>query len=228
MEAIQLIDHDVAVRQRMTESYLLDELDPAKRDEFEEHFFDCQECVRDVQAGVTFVEQSKVIMAEESTKKVEQTDGPEPIVPVQSIWRLWLRPVFAVPLLTLLAVVGYQNIVELPLLRQPTVLPMAAVNVGTFAGNDQPFPIPAGKGFLLLVRIPPDGSYSHYKADLQDPGGSHEGPVTIPAIEGQNQWPVQFPTANRQPGTYTLVVYGVSAGGESKEIGRKSFDLQLQ
>src|SRR5450631_2029029 len=58
------MDHDVVVRQKMTERYLLDELDPAARDEFEEHFFDCADCALDVHAGALFVEQSKVVLAE--------------------------------------------------------------------------------------------------------------------------------------------------------------------
>jgi len=32
------MDHDIVVRDRMTEKYLLEELDPHVRGEFEEHF----------------------------------------------------------------------------------------------------------------------------------------------------------------------------------------------
>ena len=60
------MDHDVVVRQKLTERYLLDELDPPARDEFEEHFFDCKECALDVRAGALFVEQSKVVLAEKA------------------------------------------------------------------------------------------------------------------------------------------------------------------
>ncbi len=35
------MDHQLAAAQNMTERYLLDELDPAARDEFEEHYFNC-------------------------------------------------------------------------------------------------------------------------------------------------------------------------------------------
>ena len=222
------MDHDLAVRNKMTERYLLDELDPAIRDEFEAHFFDCQDCARDVGAGVTFVDQSKIVLGEESVV----VPDPAPILPTppsRSIWLGWLRPAFAAPLLTLLlAVVGYQNLVVFPRLSQPQVLPMTTVNIGTFSADDQAIPISAGQGFLLLVRIPQDSGYTQYKAHLQDPSGNREGLIVIPAMEGHDRWPVQFPAASRQPGTYTFVVYGVSANGESKEIGRKSFELQLQ
>ena len=60
------MDHDVVVLQKTTERYLLGELDPDARHEFEEHFFDCPDCALDVRAGALFVEQSKVVLAEKS------------------------------------------------------------------------------------------------------------------------------------------------------------------
>jgi len=63
-----MMDHDVVVRQQMTEKYLLDELSPTERDEFEEHFFDCADCAIDVRAGSTLIEQGKIILAEEPTE----------------------------------------------------------------------------------------------------------------------------------------------------------------
>jgi hypothetical protein len=36
------------------------------------------------------------------------------------------------------------------------------------------------------------------------------------------------PGTDRAAGRYTLVVHGVTAGGESKDVGRASFELQIQ
>jgi len=58
------MEHDEAVRLQMTEQYLLDELSPEAREEFEEHYFDCHECAVDVGAGAAFVEQSKIVLGE--------------------------------------------------------------------------------------------------------------------------------------------------------------------
>lgn len=234
------MNQDEVVRQKMTERYLLDELDPAARDEFEEHFFDCQECALDVHAGALFVEQSKMVLAEK----------PEPIpasVPVPAAapgkpgWlaalglgqRPMLRPVFAVPVLALLlAVIGYQNLVTYPqLMRQsnsPQLLPWGAVNVGTYGSEGPVIATRPGAGFLLFVRIPPEGSYSHYTAELYNPAGKIEWSLTIPATSAQDQWPVWVPEANREAGNYTLAVHGVTATGDIKEVGRASFELQIQ
>jgi len=231
------MDHDMVVRQKMTERYLLDELDPAARDEFEEHYFDCKECALDVRAGALFVEQSKVVLAEE----------PQPVaaglpatasVPAIPRWPTWFRPAVVVPVMVLLlAVIGYQNLIIYPQLEQafnsPQVLPWASVNVGTYGSEGPVITTRRGEGFLLFVRIPPDGSYSHYTTDLYNSAGKLEWSLTIPVASGketsaQDQWPVQVPGANGEAGSYTLAVHGVTAAGESKEVGRASFELQIQ
>ena len=231
------MDHDMVVRQKMTERYLLDELDPAARDEFEEHFFDCRECALDVRAGALFVEQSKVVLAE----KVEPVAARLPATapgPAKPGWLTWFRPAFVVPVMVLLlAVIGYQNMVMYPKMQaavnSPRVLPWASVNVGTWGSGGPVIPTRPGEGFLLFVRIPPDGGYSHYVADLYNPAGKLEWSLTIPVAPGketsaQDQWPVKVPGANREAGSYTLKVRGVTAAGESKEVGLTSFELQIQ
>jgi anti-sigma factor RsiW len=222
------MNHDVVVRQKMTEKYLLNELDPEQRDAFEEHIFDCQECAEDVRAGAIFVEQSKVILAE----KAELVPAPTPAAEPRG-WLAWLRPAFALPVMAmLLAVVGYQNLVTYPelqaALKQPRVLPMASVNLGTWGAGGPAITTAQGKGFLLFVRIPPDGVYDHYTADLINPAGKLEWSLTIPAVAGQDQWPVEVPGANREAGTYTIAVHGVTAAGQSTDKGRASFELQVQ
>src|SRR5260370_39875487 len=101
------MDHDVVVRLKMTERYLLGELDTDARDEFEEHFFDCPDCALDVRAGALFVEQSKVVLAE----KAEPVSAGQPVTaahPARPGWFAWLRPAFVAPVMVLLlAVIGY-------------------------------------------------------------------------------------------------------------------------
>jgi hypothetical protein len=226
------MDHAVVVRDKMTEKYLLDELDADLRNQFEAHYFDCPDCARDIRAGSEFVEHSKNVLAENLEPISVHTNVPVPD-PASRGWFTWLRPAFAAPALALLlAVVGYQNLVTYPelqsVLRQPKVLPWASVNVGTYGADRPTISVPPGQGFLLFVRIPPDGTYTHYKADLYNPAGKLEWSLIIPAIPGQDLWPVHVPGANREAGRYTMAVSGVTAAGESKDLGRTSFELQIQ
>jgi hypothetical protein len=226
------MDHDAVVRQKMTERYLLNELDPKARDEFEEHYFDCQNCAQDVHAGALFIEQSKVVLA----KELEEVKAHLPVAvqaPATPRWMAWFRPALVVPVMAvLLTVVAYQNLVVLPQMQQavnsPQVLPWAQVNVGTFGSDGPVIKAHAGQGFLLFVRIPPEGVYSRYTAELYNPAGKVEWSVTIPASSTEDQWPVQVPGANRASGDYSLAVSGVTAAGDSKKVGQASFELQVQ
>jgi Putative zinc-finger len=223
------MDHTAVVRQKMTERYLLDELDPAVRDEFEEHYFDCPECALDIRVGAQFVAHSKTILAERS----EPTPARETPNRSRVGWFVWLRPTFAAPALALLlAVVGYQNLVTYPRvqseLNRPQVLPSASVNFGTWGAGGPPTTVPEGRGLLLFVRIPPDGPYSRYAADLHNPVGKLVGSFTIVPAEGQDQWPVTVPGIQREAGIYTLTVRGITADGQSKDLGHTSFELQIQ
>jgi len=222
------MDHNDVVRQKLAERYLLDELQGEQREAFEEHFFECSECAHDIRAGSEFVESTKVILsqpAEEASRASRE--------PVGSGWWAWLRPQFAGPALALLiAVVGYQNLVTLPrlrgVLRQPQTLPFAAVAVGTWGSAGPTVSVPRDRGFLIWVRIPSDGSYTHYIADLYNPTGRLEYSLTIPATSVQDQWPVLIPGGNHQEGNYRLSVRGVAGSGEVKDIGSAPFTLQTQ
>jgi anti-sigma factor RsiW len=57
-EAVKM-DHQQATQLMAVEKYLLDELAPEVRDEFEEHFFDCQECATDLRATAGFMDAAK-------------------------------------------------------------------------------------------------------------------------------------------------------------------------
>lgn len=224
------MDHEEAVRQNATERYLLDELDPVLRDQFEEHLFDCQDCALDVRAAAMFVEQSKVVLSESPVTSSVRVPAP---APARSGWFAWLRPAFAVPVLALLlAVIGYQNFVTYPHLmqaaNQPQVGPWASVNVstrGTAAAAVKPHP---GEGFGVLVNLPPEDGFVSYTADLYNPAGTKEwsGPISTAAAEERRQ--IYVPGRNQQQGTYTLVVRGITAAGESKEISRHPIDVEIQ
>src|ERR1700683_1797133 len=104
-----LMDHEMVAAQKMTERYLLDELDPAARDEFEEHYFNCTECASDVQAAAVLIERIRDGAIPDPAPR--PVPAP-PAVPTSPAWLAWLRPAFIVPVMAvLLAVVAYQNLV---------------------------------------------------------------------------------------------------------------------
>jgi len=236
MRGNETMDHTTVVREKTTVKYLLNELDPALRDEFEEHYFDCVECAQDVSAGSEFVEQSKVVLAE-SDAPIPVRATVRPIAsPAGRDWSpwgglAWLRPAFAAPVLALLlAVVGYQNLVTYPRLQaelaQPQVLPAVSVNMAVYGAEENK--VPAGKGLVLSLRIPPDGAFVRYKVELYNPAGKSAGSFTVTPATGQDQWSVSVPGVDREAGTYTMTAHGITASGETKDLGPTSFQLQIQ
>jgi hypothetical protein len=227
------MDHTAVVRNKLTERYLLNELASDVRDEFEEHYFDCPECALDVSAGAQFVEHSKVVLADISLPVPVPRPSPERGGWLTWLRFAWLRPALAAPALALLlAVIGYQNLVTYPRLqselRQPQVVPAVLVNAGTWGAGGTPTTVSQGEGLLLLVRIPPDASYVRYTGELYNPGGKLAASFTITAEDGQDQSPVMFPKIDREAGTYTMALHGISAHGETKDLGTTSFQLQIQ
>lgn len=227
------MDHDVVVREQITEKYLLKELDPEARDQFEEHFFDCRECALDVRAAAEFVEQTKVVLAGEHNAD----PAPIPVPAPKPDWFTWLRAAFrpglAAPVMALLlAVVGYQNLVTLPKLalmaNSPQILRWISINISTRGVTVPVIVTQPGKDFLLFVNIPPERHYARYTADLYSPAGKLEWTLTIPADSANDALALQVPGANRAAGVYAVVVHGVTAAGETSELGRNSFELQLQ
>jgi len=221
------MDHNQAVLEKSTERYLLNELDPDVRDQFEEHLFDCQDCALDLRSAAMFVEQSKVVLAE----KPEAALARVPVaVPASSGWFAWIRPAFAAPAFALLLlVIGYQGLTNVRLrhaVSSPQLLASAVVNVGTRGGAVIQVPAHSGEGFQLSLNVPAD-HYSSYKLDLYSSQGGLEWSRTI-AASGNDLpslvVPEYVPGGDQVPGA--LAVHGITAGGESVDLGRYRIELQ--
>lgn len=224
------MDHDEAVRRKATERYMLNELDPELRDQFEEHLFDCQDCALDLRAAAMMIEQSKVILAEEPSVAAVQVRVP---VPAKPGWFAWLRPAFAVPVLVLLlAVIVYQNQTNSRLqqaVNSPQFLASAVVNVNTRGMEPIAVPAYAGQPFELSLNVPPDGRYTAYKLDLYSAPGRLEWTRTVPA-SGSGTVSLYIPGSD-VPGSdhaspSALAVQGITTGGESVDLGRYAIELQ--
>jgi anti-sigma factor RsiW len=224
------MDHSESIRLMAAEKYLLGELAPELREQFEEHFFNCQECALDVRAGAALVEHSKVVLAEPVA--VPGLSVPSP-VPANAGWFAWLRPALILPVLAvLLAVIGYQNLVTYPQLKQlassPQILPWASINVSTRGTSTTQISPRVGEGFHLLVNIPPESVYTSYTFNLASPSGKLAWSRTIPAASSDEARSIYVPGANQEQGIYTLAVRGNTAASESSDLGHYSVEVHIQ
>jgi hypothetical protein len=227
------MDHGVVVREKLTERYLLEELDQQLRDEFEEHFFDCPECAFDVRAGTALVQHSKAVLKERSAEEPEEEPAyaGSVIKPVNRGWFAWLRPAFAVPVMALLLmVIGYQTVSLHNLAKnanQPQILPAATLNLLTYGSNSAPLVVHAGQGFLLNVIVPPGHHYPAYRVDLYNPAGAIEASIPVKDSSGDT-WSISFPAARRANGSYRLAVHGTTDSGQDVEVGTSSFEVRIE
>ncbi len=219
------MDHNQAVREKATERYLLNELDPDVRDQFEEHLFDCQDCALDLRTAAMFVEQSKVVLSE----KPEALPARVP-VRAASGWFTWMRPGLAAPALALLLVViGYQGVTNARLRHatgSPQLLASAVINVGTRSATVTQVSAHPGDAFQLSINVPPD-HYSSYKLDLYSSQGGLEWSRTVSASGSDPlslMVPGYDPGSDHVPGA--LAVHGITAGGESVDLGRYRIEFQ--
>jgi hypothetical protein len=203
------MNHNEAVRLSLVEKYLLNELPPELRDEFEEHYFDCLECAADLRATSAFLDAAR---EELKTFPVKKAD------PARKPWLAWLwTPAFVVPALAAcLAVIAFQNFVVYPRykvqiaqLQAPEALPTISLAGGNSRGGATPSAVvKSGHPFLVQFDIPTQERFSSYTCLLYSPSGSLVWRMQVSAESAKDTLSVRVPSASGTTGTYTLVVQG--------------------
>lgn len=208
------MEHTDAIQLQAVEKYVLGELSPALQNEFEAHYFDCSECSLNVRAGVAFAAASRQYFA----------DVPIPAVgtaPRSVGWFAWLKPMIAVPAFAaLLFLIGYQNLVSIPHLKQANsvadteVKPwFTLVNASVHGSAGSRVEVPQGQAFNLFFDITakPRQADSIFLIQMQDSSGKTV--VTRKAPPQMAKKPVIFTVPAGTPeGDYRLVILDQSAG----------------
>jgi hypothetical protein len=201
------MEHTDAVRLQAVEKYILGELTPRLRDEFETHYFDCSECSLNVRAGVAFAAASRQFFAE----------APFPAMalePAPTGWLAWLKPMIAAPVLAgLLLIVGYQNLVSIPHMRQAgnsvaEVQPWFPLNSSSVHGSSGTrIEIQPGEGFHLFFDIlaAPKQADSIFLIQVQDSTGKNVLNKIVPAQRAQKSVILDLPPGFRE-GDYKIII----------------------
>ena len=212
------MDHKQAVELQLAVKYVLGELPPVQRDEYEDHYIDCPECAKDVYAAAAFADTAREVFREEA-----RGEAPAPARErVQSPGFAWLRPAVAVPVFAvLLLALAYQSFVSLPHWKQlatqsaaSRVLPMFSLIAANTRGPEGlVFRVRQGERFGLYVDVPNDESRSKYLIRLVDPEGHSTILRSFSYAEAQQTQVVEV-NPGQMPGSYQIVVLGL-AGQES-------------
>ena len=228
------MNHFEATQSRAVEKYLLGEMLPPERDEFEEHFFDCPECAADLRATAAFIDTAKQELKDISRSMAQ----PQPVK--RSPFILSWKPAFAWGALAAsLLVTAYQNILvfphltnEIAQLKAPEVLPsLSLVSGNSRGGETSSMTVTNAKPFLLLVDIPTQDRFMSYTCSLYSPSGSLAWQVQISAQEAKDTVSIRVPEVEKAPGRYTLIVRGDgdrTSSGPAVEVAQYRFTLKVQ
>ncbi len=229
------MDHSQAVKDMSVERYLLDELTPEARDEFEEHMFECTQCALDIRAGSAFVQEAKAQLRQQPQPAPSPARTEAKRSRAKTDWFAWLRPSFAVPAFAaLLLCIGYQNAVTIPGLRtavnEPRILPVAPLH-GATRGAAPTLTTDRAHGLALPVELPIEAglpSYPSFSLALYSPQGKlvWTGIAQAPH-DDQATITLALPGGMLENGTYALEVSGVSDHGDRTSLERMPFQVVL-
>jgi len=228
------MDHKQAVELQLAVKYVLGELPPVQRDEYEDHYIDCPECAKDVYAAAALSDTAREVFRQEGRE-----EAPAPVRDrARGGWLAWLRPAVAVPAFAaLLLAAGYQSLVSVPHWKKaaieasaPRVLPMySLIALNARGPKSQALEARAGEPLGLYVDVPVDTAYTKYALKLEEPAGSATILRTVSYAEAQKTVVVQV--TPEKAGAYKIVVLGLtekaSDPGHAPVLARMNFDIEL-
>ena|SRR6266702_1841970 len=229
------MNHQDALQEMAVERYLLGELSGATLDRFEEHLFECPQCVMDLQAGTTFIDAARgelKAVARVAVQEKERSRG----------WISWLTsPRFLAPALAAcLLVVAVESFVLLPRMRRevaqvetPAVLNnLVLANAGARGDSVAEIVAPEHGAFLLSVDVPARSGFSSYLCSLYSPSGTLVWQTTVSPQQASDALLIHVPTGRTKEGLNTFVVQGLPAvdgsGGKLEDLARYRFQLKVQ
>jgi Putative zinc-finger len=223
------MDHHQAVKSQVCEKYLLGELSPELRDAYEEHYFSCAECAMQLRSAAELIGASQHIFA-----RTPAIDAKVHAASNRGGWFKWLQPAIAIPVFaSLLLLVGYQNFVTIPHLKQSVssrVLPMFSLISTNTRGETAPeFVAQPDEPLGLYVDVPADAAYSTYDIRLQDPNGKTIPLRTLSYAEAQKTQVVVV-NPGKTAGNYSLIIFGRAKsekGTATTELARLQFTVEL-
>lgn len=229
------MQHEQADQTLAVERYLLGDMTPTELEQFEEHLFICPECADSVKAGVAFVDNARVVLAEPAFQTSREAARSKEQGAASSWWKWFLTPAFAPAFaaLAFICVAGYQQFVVIRGLRTQLAEVTTPQPLATFAlhavsrGEPQAVVVPADARFYSLYFDVAAESASGYSCGILDGSGSvrFTEHLAAPKPEAGGSLNLLIGHSALPPGEYVLVVNAESP--RPTEIGRYPFKVKF-
>jgi hypothetical protein len=199
------MDHTEAKRLQAAEKYVMGELTPTLRDEYEEHYFDCFDCAQDVKAATMFVATGRQIFLDQGIQPVRVKNE------ARTLWRWvnFLRPAYAAPVFAVLLIfIGYQNLVTIPAAKEHAAQTTAsAFHVkGNVRGDQATKIVVAPKTtFALALDFTASKEAPQYVGQLQDEAGKTIETFRVPGNVFNQEFHRLVQGGVDHPGDYSLI-----------------------
>ncbi|MBS1871771.1 MAG: zf-HC2 domain-containing protein [Acidobacteria bacterium] len=219
------MDHRQAEREYAVERYLLGQMPEAEQDQFEEHFFSCGLCAEEIRTGSAFVANMKAVFDEMAPVPLHpRVERPRWWEPLFARWNPAAAALAACGVLA--AVVGYQNLYQLPALRARAGVEQTAVSaIPTFKvamerGGGEAFTVSRRSQRVRFdVTHDWDENFPSYLIEVQRQGGAVTDRFSLPGTKGNVE--VRLNVSGMAAGRYTIVISGVKEGQSAKApLGR--------
>ena len=234
------MNHTEAVSAGAVERYLLDQLSASESDEFEQHFFDCSECARDLRASALFQDNARSVFLEERSAAKpapDQVRGTKPAKPsfwAWSGWRTWsVAPALAS--VAFAAIAAYQALIVIPGLRGQlhevlTPQPVASHVLPSISrGDPRVLEVPPSSRFYTFYMDPAwQGSFGGYLCSIENESGSIKLSLRLPAPAPGEPIQILMARSLLPSGRYTVVIRNAPENGKPEaELARYSLILKL-
>ena len=232
------MDHSEATGNHFAEKYLLNELESAEKELFEEHFFTCALCAAEVKAGAVFADNLRSVAGDGVRHPFASPQVPVAIQPAGWAARLreFARQPSWVPALAASAfgaIAITQTLVTIPGLKSELAGYQSARDVPTFAlhaaarGDEATFILPPhSQLFTVYFDIawsrPPAG----FACEVLDASNRRRAELRDCGRAGSETVHLEIPASGLKSGPYTLVIRGNSSPPE--ELRRYEFNLVKQ
>ncbi len=211
------MNHEDAKKSMATERYTLDEMKPAERDAFEEHFFECSICADDVIDSAKFAAGVR-------------SDG-HAVVPMPMPARSY-RWAIAASITILASGLGYQSLWVVPHLKaiQAKTMSVARLaepiqleSMSRGANEEIVRVVRPNEAIPLTFSVETDKPQPLYTCEVVDDAGKIRASISVPQAEASEPVGIVLPPHTLSSGHYKLVI----RGGE-REIAAYPFTVEVR